>query len=31
MAFASVGEHELKGFSEHFELFSPTGHGSNAK
>jgi class 3 adenylate cyclase len=31
MAFASVGEHELKGLSEHFELFSPMGHGSNAK
>lgn len=31
MAFASRGEHELKGLSEHFELFSPTGQSSNAK
>ncbi len=31
MAFASRGEYELKGLSEHFELFSPTAHGSDAK
>ena len=31
MAFASRGEFELKGLSEHFELFSPTAHRSNAK
>ena len=31
MAFASRGEYELKGLSEHFELFSPTAHRSNAK
>jgi class 3 adenylate cyclase len=31
MAFASRGEYELKGLSEHFELLSPTAHGSNAK
>ena len=31
MAFASRGEYDLKGLSEHFELFSPTAHGSNAK
>ena len=31
MIFASMGEHKLKGLSEHFELFSPTGQNSNAK
>jgi class 3 adenylate cyclase len=31
MTFASMGEHKLKGLSENFELFSPTGQSSNAK
>ena len=31
MAFASRGEYELKGLSEHFELFCPAAHGSNEK
>jgi class 3 adenylate cyclase len=31
MAFASRGEYELKGLSEHFELFCPAAHGSNTK
>ena len=31
MAFASMGEHKLKGLSGHFELFRPTGQSFNAK
>jgi hypothetical protein len=31
LAFVSRGKYELKGLSEHFELFSPTPRGSDAK
>ena len=31
ITFAPMGQHKLKGLSEHFELFSPKGHNTNAR